>query len=109
MKENHPCVIISNHQDNLDIFAGALALPDRTVSIGKRSIIWIPFFGLYYWLSGNILIDRKNKRSAFETMDVAVPKLLEKIISLCGLCLKEHVLVDADFFLFKKGPFITRH
>ncbi len=106
MTDNHPCVIISNHQDNLDIFAGALALPERTVSIGKRSIIWIPFFGLYYWLSGNILIDRKNKRSAFETMDVAAKAIKENNISVW--IMPEGTRSRGRGLLpFKKGPFIT--
>ncbi|MBC7714284.1 MAG: 1-acylglycerol-3-phosphate O-acyltransferase [Rhizobacter sp.] len=104
--QNRPCVFVSNHQDNLDIFPGAFCLPERTVSIGKRNILWIPFFGIYYWLSGNILINRKNKRSAFETMDVAAKTIKEKNISVWimpeGTRSKGRGLLP-----FKKGPFIT--
>jgi 1-acyl-sn-glycerol-3-phosphate acyltransferase len=103
---HRPCIFISNHQDNLDIFPGAYCLPDRTVSIGKKDILWIPFFGIYYWLSGNILIDRKNKRSAFETMDIAAKIIKEKNISVWimpeGTRSKGRGLLP-----FKKGPFIT--
>jgi 1-acyl-sn-glycerol-3-phosphate acyltransferase len=103
---NQPCIFISNHQDNLDIFPGAFCLPDRTVSIGKKDILWIPFFGLYYWLSGNILIDRKNKRSAFETMDVAAKTIKEKNISVW--IMPEGTRSRGRGLLpFKKGPFIT--
>lgn len=106
MDENRPCVFISNHQDNLDIFLGSMALPKRTVSIGKKSIIFIPFFGLYYWLSGNILIDRSNKKKAFETMDVAAKTIKEKNISVWimpeGTRSKGRGLLP-----FKKGPFVT--
>ncbi len=106
MDQQRPCVFISNHQHNLDVFGGAMALPARTVSIGKRSIIFIPFFGLYYWLSGNILIDRKNKRRAFETMDIAAKTIKEKNISVWimpeGTRSKGRGLLP-----FKKGPFIT--
>ena len=106
MTENQPCVFISNHQDNLDIFAGALALPDRTVSIGKKDIVWIPFFGLYYWLSGNILINRSNKRSAFGTMDIAAKAIREKNISVW--IMPEGTRSRGRGLLpFKKGPFIT--
>jgi 1-acyl-sn-glycerol-3-phosphate acyltransferase len=104
--KNHPSIIVSNHQDNMDIFFGGATIPRRTVSIGKKSIIWIPFFGLYYWLSGNILIDRKNKKSAFETMDLAAKKLRENDISVWimpeGTRSKGRGLLP-----FKKGPFIT--
>lgn len=106
MNEHRPCVFISNHQDNLDIFAGAMALPKRTVSIGKRDILYIPFFGLYYWLSGNILINRSNKRKAFETMDIAANTIKNKNISVW--IMPEGTRSRGRGLLpFKKGPFIT--
>ena len=64
-----PCVVISNHQSNLDILPFGSFLPSRTVTLGKKSIFSIPLFGQMYWLSGNILIDRVNKKSAWKTMD----------------------------------------
>ncbi len=103
---NRPCVMVSNHQHNLDIFPGCTALPDRTVTIGKKSIIWIPFFGIFYWITGNILIDRKNKKRAFEAMDVAAKSIKERSISVWimaeGTRSKGRGLLP-----FKKGPFIT--
>ena len=106
MNDNRPCVFISNHQDNLDIFAGAMALPKRTVSIGKRDILFVPFFGLYYWLSGNILINRGNKRQAFETMDIAAGIIKNKKISIW--IMPEGTRSKGKGLLpFKKGPFIT--
>lgn len=101
-----PCVFISNHQDNLDIFPGGYTLPQNTVTIGKRSIIFIPFFGQFFWLSGNILIDRKNKKSAFETMDVAANVIKEKKISVW--IMPEGTRSKGRGVLpFKKGAFIT--
>lgn len=104
--QNHPCIVVSNHMDNMDIFYGGATIPKRCVSIGKKSIIWIPFFGLYYWLSGNILIDRKNKKSAFETMDIAAKKIKENDISVW--IMPEGTRSRGRGLLpFKKGPFIT--
>lgn len=101
-----PCVFISNHQDNLDIIPGGYTLPKNTVTIGKRSLIFLPFFGQFFWLSGNILIDRKNKKRAFETMDVAANTIRNKKISVWimpeGTRSKGRGLLP-----FKKGPFIT--
>ena len=106
MDQNRPCVFVSNHQDNFDIFPGAFSLSDKTVSLGKRSLIYIPIFGQFYWLSGNILIDRKNKKSAFSTMDAASEAIKEKGISVWimpeGTRSKGRGLLP-----FKKGPFIT--
>jgi 1-acyl-sn-glycerol-3-phosphate acyltransferase len=106
MNQHLPCVFISNHQDNFDIFIGASAIPERTVSIGKRNIIYIPIFGLFYWLSGNILIDRKNKRSAFDTMDDVAKSIKGKNISVW--IMPEGTRSRGRGLLpFKKGPFIT--
>lgn len=63
-----PCVIVANHQDNLDLFVLGHVVPKRCVSMGKKSLKYIPFFGQLYWLSGNVLIDRGNQTSARESM-----------------------------------------
>lgn len=104
--ENGPFVIVSNHQENMDVFVGASVIPDKTVSIGKKSILFIPFFGLFYWLSGNILINRKNKKSAIGTMDEAAKKITEKNISVWVLA--EGTRSRGRGILpFKKGAFVT--
>jgi 1-acyl-sn-glycerol-3-phosphate acyltransferase len=81
-------------------------LPKQTVAVGKRSIILIPFFGVFFWLSGNILINRKNKKRAFQTMDVVADAITSKKISVWimpeGTRSKGRGLLP-----FKKGPFIT--
>ena len=101
-----PCVFISNHQDNFDIFPGSYAIPDRTVSLGKRSIIYIPIFGIFYWLSGNILIDRSNKKKALRTMDEAAMAIKGKNTSVW--IMPEGTRSRGRGLLpFKKGPFIT--
>ena len=101
-----PCVFISNHQHNLDIFPGSWSLSKRTVSLGKRSLIYIPVFGIFYWLSGNILINRSNKKSALDTMDIVAKSIKEKNTSVWimpeGTRSKGRGLLP-----FKKGPFIT--
>ena len=70
-KKHHQCIYISNHQSNYDLFVIGRQQPYRAVSVGKKSLVWVPLFGIIYWLSGNILIDRKNKRSAWKTMEEA--------------------------------------
>lgn len=106
LEQSRPCIYISNHQDNLDIFPGSFTLPNNTVTIGKRSILLIPFFGIFYWLSGNILINRKNKQSSFETMDMAAEAIKNKKISIW--IMPEGTRSKGRGVLpFKKGPFIT--
>ncbi|WP_299790473.1 1-acylglycerol-3-phosphate O-acyltransferase [uncultured Shewanella sp.] len=77
-----PCVFLANHQNNFDMFTHTAAVPKGTVSLGKKSLAWVPFFGQIYWLSGNILIDRKNRSRAFETMAQAAKKIKEKYLSI---------------------------
>ena len=44
-----PAIYIANHQNNYDMVTISSMVPPNTVTIGKRSLIWIPFFGLVYW------------------------------------------------------------
>lgn len=71
-------IVISNHQNNYDIFVIAKIMPKRCVSLGKKSIRLIPFFGQMYWLAGNVLINRSNKRSAMKTMAEAGHQMIKK-------------------------------
>ncbi len=77
-----PAVLISNHQDNFDAFIIGSFVPKKTVSIGKKIIRLFPFFGQIYWLSGNILIDRKRKKRALGAMNQAAKKMREKGIKV---------------------------
>ncbi|RUO60513.1 1-acylglycerol-3-phosphate O-acyltransferase [Pseudidiomarina insulisalsae] len=80
--EGGPYVYIANHQNTYDIFTLSRAMPPGTVSIGKKSLKWIPFFGQLYWLAGNILIDRKNTGRARGTIDQAAEAIRERQISV---------------------------
>ena len=75
-------VYICNHQNTYDLFTVSAAVQPGTVSVGKKSLKWIPFFGQMYWLTGNILIDRKNKSKAVNTIDMTAEKIREKKLSV---------------------------
>lgn len=77
-----PCIYLANHQNNFDLFTHTSVVPKATVSLGKKSLLWMPLFGQIYWLSGNILIDRKNRHSAFDTMAKTVDKMKNKLLSV---------------------------
>ncbi|MBF7729260.1 lysophospholipid acyltransferase family protein [Pseudomonas sp. N040] len=68
LEHQRSCVIIANHQSNYDLFVVGSVVPRRTVSIGKQSLKWVPFFGQLYWLAGNVLIDRGNAQQARQAM-----------------------------------------
>lgn len=83
LKNPHPSIIIENHQHGIDLFIVCYtSLPKGTLSIGKRSLIWIPFFGWIYFLAGHFLIDRKNHGKAMKTMEKVKRKLKKGNISV---------------------------
>ena len=47
-----PAVYVANHQNNYDLFTLPAMVPENCVSLGKKSLKWIPFFGQLYWLIG---------------------------------------------------------
>ncbi|MCQ8878118.1 1-acylglycerol-3-phosphate O-acyltransferase [Pseudoalteromonas shioyasakiensis] len=77
-----PAVYLANHQNNYDLFTLPAAVPENCVSLGKKSLKWIPFFGQLYWLSGNILIDRTNRSKAAGTISKAAEKIKQNGLSV---------------------------
>ncbi len=77
-----PAIYIANHQNNYDMVTISAMVQPNTVSVGKRSLLWIPFFGLLYWSSGNILIHRENHNSAIKTMSKVAKIIKENKISI---------------------------
>lgn len=77
-----PYVYIANHQNTYDIFTLSNSVVQGTVTIGKKSLKWVPFFGQLYWLAGNILIDRKNKGRAHGTIGTAAAAIRKRKLSI---------------------------
>ncbi len=63
-----PAIYVSNHVSILDIFVGIWLAPLDTCGVGKKEVIWYPFFGQLYWLSGHLRIDRGHRERAIEGM-----------------------------------------
>lgn len=82
IKHLGPAVFAANHQNNYDLFTHTNAVMPGTVSVGKKSLKWIPFFGQMYWLTGNILIDRKNTNKAKNTIELTAEKIKQKRVSI---------------------------
>ncbi len=104
---NHPFVITANHQNNFDMFPGGSSFPPRTVTLGKTSIIWIPIFGLFYWLSGNIFIDRRNKRKAKASMERVTREILDNQKSIWIMPEGTRGRGRDVLLPFKRGAFVT--
>ncbi|MEK8085003.1 1-acylglycerol-3-phosphate O-acyltransferase [Aquabacterium sp. A3] len=77
-----PAVIVANHLSNYDLFVFGQVVPPRTVSLGKKSLKWLPLFGQIYWLAGNVLLDRGNAASAKRAMTTITQTLQERDMSI---------------------------
>ena len=68
MPQDRPTVVIANHQHNDDLFVVGDLLPPRTVTVGKSSLVWVPFFGQVFWLGGNVILNRGRSHKAVAVM-----------------------------------------
>ncbi|ANS84359.1 1-acylglycerol-3-phosphate O-acyltransferase [Vibrio scophthalmi] len=75
-------VYIANHQNNWDLFTVAAAVTPKVVTVGKKSLAFLPLFGQLYWLTGNILIDRGNRSKAMGTIDQVIDKMKNSDVSI---------------------------
>ncbi|MFZ3422335.1 1-acylglycerol-3-phosphate O-acyltransferase [Vibrio harveyi] len=75
-------VYIANHQNNWDLFTVSSAVIPKVVTVGKKSLAWMPLFGQLYWLTGNILIDRANRSKAKGTIDQVVDSIKNSDVSV---------------------------
>ncbi|OQM34167.1 1-acylglycerol-3-phosphate O-acyltransferase [bacterium endosymbiont of Pedicinus badii] len=99
------CIYIANHQNNYDMFTVSNAIPKNTITVGKKSILFIPFFGILYWITGNLLIDRKNFFNSFNVIERIVEKVNKHI---CVLIFPEGTRSYSKKLLkFKKGAFYS--
>jgi len=77
-----PSIYIGNHQNNYDLFTLANAVVPGVVTVGKKSLVWIPLFGIIYWLSGNVLIDRANRKKSISTIGQVANAIKNKGVSI---------------------------
>ncbi|WJG10073.1 1-acylglycerol-3-phosphate O-acyltransferase [Aliiglaciecola sp. LCG003] len=82
VKNQGPHVFIANHQNSYDLITVCASAQKGMVTVGKKSLVWIPVFGWLYWLSGNILIDRKNKGKAHDTLKQTADIILHRRLSV---------------------------
>ncbi|MEK7691031.1 MAG: lysophospholipid acyltransferase family protein [Bdellovibrionota bacterium] len=77
-----PCVYAVNHQSNIDVITMAGMYPWRTVVIGKEVLKWIPFFGLFFIGTGNILINRRDRKNSLSGLAKAAEAIRERNVSV---------------------------
>jgi lysophosphatidate acyltransferase len=63
-----PAIYISNHTSPTDIFLGIWLAPMGTCGVAKKEVVWYPFFGQLYAISGHLRLDRSNRENAVEAL-----------------------------------------
>lgn len=101
-----PCVYVVNHQSNIDLITYASICPRNTVVIGKRELLWIPFFGLYFVAAGNLLIHRQMARKAQAGLRAAIQKVKKNKVSIWIFPEGTRNLSGEGLLPFKRGAFI---
>ncbi len=64
IQSTHPAIYVLNHTSYLDNFLVSWAVPSGTIGVAKTQTRWVPFFGQLYALSGNVLVNRDDRRQA---------------------------------------------
>ncbi|KAL8906178.1 MAG: hypothetical protein Q9171_006383 [Xanthocarpia ochracea] len=76
LKSSRPCVIIGNHQSELDVLLLAHVFPPYCSVTAKSSLKRVPFLGWFMALSGTVFIDRANSQSARQAFSGAASEML---------------------------------
>jgi len=102
----HPAearIYVSNHVSWFDVFALASVLPHYKF-VGKAELFRIPLFGAAARAAGMIPIERENRKSAFQSYDVAARRIRGGV----SVVVYPEGTRGVGYPLrpFKKGPFV---
>jgi 1-acyl-sn-glycerol-3-phosphate acyltransferase len=100
-----PCIFIGNHQSVLDVPILAQAFAPRSVAIAKKELRSIPFFGWLYAVTGNILIDRQDNRSAVGRLKEVEDAILRRKVAVWIFPEGTRGKEAGRLLPFKKGAF----
>ena len=102
LKNSGPAIYVTNHTSSLDIFISMAICPYGGCGVGKKEIVRIPFFGWAYWLSGHLLIDRRNREKAVTSMNKLSKFVNDKKLSV-WIWPEGTRSMDGKLIPFKKG------
>lgn len=105
LEASQPCIYIVNHQSGLDMATLGPIYPQRTIVIGKKELLWIPFFGIFYLAAGNIIIDRKRTVKAVAGLSQAVETIRKKKVSIWIFPEGTRNRTGEGLLPFKRGAF----
>lgn len=103
LRADAPCVVISNHQSNADIWVLTRALPLSARFVAKRELLRVPIVGQVLRLAEFITIDRRDRSAAIRSLELAGRRIREgRTVVLFAEGTRSP---DGRLQPFKKGPF----
>ena len=73
--KTRPCVLIGNHQSELDVLLLGAIFPKYCSVTAKSSLKKIPFLGWFMALSGTVFIDRGDREGAVKAFERAAEEM----------------------------------
>lgn len=70
-----PAIYIANHTSNLDAVLVVCHLPVHPVFLAKREVVFVPLLGFLVWLSGAVLVNRRNREEAILSLKRAAERV----------------------------------
>lgn len=68
-ERTEPVIFVTNHTSALDAFLCLVLWTKNTRTLAKKELIFVPFLGIAYAVSGHAMINRQRHKSAVHTMD----------------------------------------
>ncbi|XP_033114583.1 1-acyl-sn-glycerol-3-phosphate acyltransferase beta-like isoform X1 [Anneissia japonica] len=89
LETDKACVVVSNHQDTMDIAASAAFWPPRCTIVAKKSLQYAFTFGIASTLAGAVFVNRRRD-----------PEEARKNVARCVKLLKYH---DVKIWMYPEG------
>jgi len=77
-----PTLYVCNHLSVLDVFLGIWMSRIGTCGVAKKEMIYYPFLGQFYWLSGHLRVDRGNNKKAVDALQKLVSFVMKNKLSI---------------------------
>ena len=100
-----PCIYAVNHQSNFDLVSLGTIVPHQMVTIGKKELRWIPFFGIVFMACGNVCLDRNNRTKAIAGLGAAIKAIKVRKASIWIFPEGTRNRTGQGLLPFKKGAF----
>lgn len=104
LAHTEPVLWMGNHQSNLDTVLIAEVMPRNTVFFAKKELLNLPLFGWFLRATGQVVIDRKNLKSAIASIASAVERIRRERLSV-WVFPEGHRNLAPEMLPFKKGGF----